>query len=321
MPAQQTRAVRTKPRPGWVYWFGLVIAFCLYWPIVQVLKLFGQWPRAMTRIMTNALGKFPDYAPTAADVFVCSYYKSGTNWALQICQQIAWRGQAQFAHIHDVVPWPDVPHRFSYGASLDDPGNAASPTGLRIIKTHLPARKVPYSEAARYLCIVRDPKDVFVSSYHFCRHTIAGPLMPSVHRWLDCFLSADAMFGPWAEHAAGYWEWRERPNVLFLTYEEMKRDLGMAVQQIARFMGVSLTPQELAAVVHKSSFGYMKSIERCFEANVATLPLWVRPRAAMIRRGEIGNCNEMLSAAQRSRIDDYCRQELARLGSSFPGTG
>jgi hypothetical protein len=318
---QKSRPIRTRLRPKWLYGLGLAIAYGLYWPFIQLLTLFGQWPRAMTRLMTKILGKFPDYVPTAADVFVCAYYKSGTNWALQICQQIAWRGQAQFTHIHDVVPWPDVPQRFHYGASLEDPVSAAPPTGLRVIKTHLPASKVPYSAAAHYLCIVRDPKDVFVSSYHFTRHTVAGPLMPSVERWLNCFLSGDAMFGPWAEHAAGYWEWRARPNVLFLTYEHMKRHPENAVTQIAGFMGVSLSPQELAAVVHKSSFPYMKSIEHCFEANVASQPLWVRSKGAMIRRGEVGKSDDLLSAAQRDRIDDYCRRDLARLHSTFPGVG
>jgi Sulfotransferase domain len=314
---KNTRAIRTRPRSAWLYGLGLLIAYGLYWPITKLLTLFGQWPRAMTRLMTKALGKFPTYAPTAADVFVCSYYKSGTNWALQICQQIAWRGQAQFTHIHDVVPWPDVPQRFRYGTSLDDPASASSPTGLRVIKTHLPSGKVPYSATARYLCVVRDPKDVFVSSYHFTRQTIAGPLMPSVELWLDCFLSADAMFGPWAEHAAGYWEWRVRRNVLFLTYEDMKRDLEKTVQQIAEFMGVNLSPQELAAVIHKSSFRYMKSIEHCFEANVASQPLWVRSGGAMIRRGEAGKSDDLLSESQRARVDSYCRADLQRLGSEF----
>jgi hypothetical protein len=38
----------------------------------------------------------------------------------------------------------------------------------------------------------------------------------------------------------------------------------------------------------------------------------------MIRRGERGKSNELLSAADQARIDDYWRAELARLRSDFP---
>lgn len=55
----------------------------------------------------------------------------------------------------------------------------AALTVLRVIKTHLEWDRLPYSPEARYICVLCDPKDAFVSSYFFIRDVIFGPLMPS----------------------------------------------------------------------------------------------------------------------------------------------
>jgi hypothetical protein len=96
----------------------------------------------------------------------------------------------------------------------------ASPTKLRVIKTHLAARYVPYCENSRYLIVVRDPKEILVSSYHFTAG-VAGPLMPKPDVWFALFLTRTfpLSFGStWAEHTAGYWALRHRPNVLVLRF-------------------------------------------------------------------------------------------------------
>jgi hypothetical protein len=38
----------------------------------------------------------------------------------------------------------------------------------------------------------------------------------------------------------------------------------------------------------------------------------------MIRRGERGKSNELLTSADQKRIDDHWRKELEKLGSDFP---
>ena len=254
---------------------------------------------------------FKGYQPTERDVFVCTYPKSGTNWAIQIAYQIAQRGRGEYEHIHDVVPWPDS--FLSNVAKLDDDATSPqNPTGLRVIKTHLWSEFVPYSPQAKYIVVARDPKDIFVSHYHF-QSGLLGPAMMSMNDLLELFLSDKW----WAHHLASYWPWRDRGNVLWLTFEEMKQDLKGTVLRIARLMEVALSEEELALVVEQSSFQYMKQIDHKF-APKRPFPLSRLTKPIMIRRGERGSASELLTHEQQAQIDRQMRAELQRLGCDFP---
>lgn len=285
-------------------------------PVTRLLALFGRWPRAFGGYMRRMLVRAGTYTPTDRDVLVCSYFKTGTNWTMQIALQVAYRGQAQFDHIHDLVPWIDMHPRARFAVpATDDSTWQHCPTGLRVIKTHAGFDHLAYSPKARYIWVVRDPKDVFVSSYHFIRSVALGRLMPTPAQWLDLFLSPHTPCGSWARHVDSGWRRRHEDNVLFLTYEDMKADLPAAVGQIAALMRVELSATEFASVVEQSSFAHMKAIDHKFD--MIELP-WTRPRGAMVRRGDRGSAGEMLDAAQMRRIDDYWRRELLQLGSDFP---
>ena len=313
MPASPwVRAKQGSPRVRAVVG---AIVLAIYVPVTKIMG--KRWARYVARVMNKYLCEFPrDYEPKESDVLVCSYFKSGTNWTMQMAVQIAYRGRAEFEHVHDLVPWPDSPERTRYALPLSEDGpRRTCPTALRIIKTHLAlGSHVPYGPA-RYIAVVRDPKDVFVSGYHFARATFLGRLMPTVADWLDVYLSPDTPIGSWAAHLASYWRERDKPNVLFLTYERMRSDLSGTVDTIAAFMGVELTADERAAVIERSTFQYMKGIGQKFDSPGAP---WAKAEGAMMRRGERGSSGELLTAEQQRRIDAYWQAELERLGCDFP---
>ncbi len=257
---------------------------------------------------------FARYVPTAHDVFVTTYSKSGTNWAMQMAVQIAWRGEAEFEHIHDLVAWPEA--HFAGIAPLHDPGpRERCPTGKRAIKTAMDAAFVPYQEDATYLTVLRDPKDVFVSAYHFIFNVFDLFDDVTLEEWLALFLSPQFPAGSWAKHTASYWAWRDRPNVAVLLFSELKRDLEGTVRRVSQTMRVPLSDAEVARVAERCSFEHMKHDEARF---APPRMLFTRQRATMVRAGKVGGSGELLTREQQAAIDRHFRRELAELGSDFP---
>ena len=248
---------------------------------------------------------------------VCCHIYILHFFMMQIAHQLAFHGEAEFEHIHCMVPWPDsAPQMGKYAIPVGDPSVwMASPEKKRVIKTHLNWELIPYSENARYMMVIRDPKDVFVSNYHFVKGIFPG-FVPSLETWYQLYLSGKIPIGgSWAVNTAGYWAQRHRPNVLIESFKAMKRDLPGTVRRVAAFMNVPAADNITEKVCAKASFEYMKGIDAKF--GVWAMFPWQTP-STMIRKGARGGSSELLTREQQRRIDQTFQAELKNLGSDFP---
>jgi hypothetical protein len=292
-------------------------------PVMRGLRLFGGDDRFLQSMgkreqqRLQAHNPFGNYVATKHDVFVAVYVKSGTNWTMQITHQLLNHARAEFDHIHSVVPWPDAPPFLGkYAIPIDDPSVwMASPEQKRVIKSHLNWDFLPYSDDARYILVIRDPKDVIVSSYFFLRDVFFRSAMPSVNAWVKSSFVGSAGLYSWAEHSAGYWAQRHRPNVLILSFKSMQRDLQSAVLKIAKFLDVNVPEETIAEVCRKSSFAYMKTIDERFAPE--RVHPWGR-KVTMMRKGLQGGSSELLTLEQQRAVDAHFMAELKRLGSDLP---
>jgi hypothetical protein len=245
--------------------------------------------------------------PDARDVFVATQMKCGTTWMQQIVYEVLSRGRGDLGdtghrHLYALSPW--VESRQS--VALDD-APRIGPRQQRLLKTHMPADLVPWSPAARYIYVARHPVACFASTVDFLR-LLTGPLAPPAPELLDWFLSDRMYWRPWPDHVAGWWDQAtERPNVLFVHYEEMLADLPRAVARVAAFLDVPLAPAELEAVVGKSSFAYMKAHEERFEMAPPSL---LTGAGSYLPSGSRARERE-LDEVSRQRILAYCRERLA----------
>jgi len=296
-------------------------------PLVRGFEAAGRADRMLafmgeqSRRQQEQKNPFRGYAPGPQDVFVMTYAKSGTNWMLQIAQQLIHHAKADFDHIHDVVPWPDTEAMPAFLRRYAIPLTQATdweraPERKRVIKTHFNWELLPYSPEARYIAVVRDPKDVFVSNYFFVRDGVYGAAMPTPATWYRSFLSKNFVLGgSWAVNAAGYWAERHRPNVLILSFKSMKHDLRSAVRRVAAFLEITADEAVIDEVCRLSTFDYMKRIDHKF--HMGKMIPW-RKEGAMMRKGTQGGSSELLSPVQQREIDAHFQAELKALGSDLP---
>ena len=264
-----------------------------------------------------------DFAFRDDDIVIATYGKAGTTWTQQIVGQLVFAGAEDIA-VHDISPWLDL------RAPLTPVKHAmlAAQTHRRFIKTHLPVDALAFSPRAKYLYIGRDGRDVAVSLYnHHARATDGwfqmlndtpgrvGPPMPppaaSAGEAFETWLRDDgAPFWPFFSSVRTWWEVRALPNVLFVHYADLKRDLAGHMRRIADFLGITLAPAEWAAAVEHCTFEYMRAHgDRTVPAGGK---MWRDGAAAFLHRGEAGRWRELLTPAQG---EAYAARALAELGA------
>jgi len=319
-----TSTYTRKPPPLPVRYGFAAVMYGFVTPMLWASEKMGRADRMFESMRARQLRQleksnpFKEYVPGKQDVIVATYPKSGTNWMMQIAHQLNYNGKGEFDHIHCVVPWPDVmpPFMRGYAIPLEQADHwKTSPGQKRVIKTHYDWSLLPHSDEARYIMVIRDPKDVFVSSYHFVKEIMFGRAMPSVDTWFQTFLSSGIMGFSWPGNTASYWEQRHRPNVLVMSFKSMKRDLRATVVKVAEFLDLHPTDEVIDEVCRQSSFEYMKRIDEKFRP--WQVGPW-RPEPTMIRRGKQGGSSELMSPEQQRQMDAHCMAELKRLNCDLP---
>lgn len=254
------------------------------------------------------------YQPKSDDVFVATQMKCGTTWMLHLVYQVLRRGEGDLVEtgstLHAVCPW--IEGRKT--VSLADAPLIGSERPARVIKTHFPASHCPYNPDARYIYVARHPVSCFASCADFIAEN-AGRLAPPRELIEQWFCSDQLMWwGTWPSHVHGWWDLsRRRDNVLFVRFEDMKRDLAGVVREVTRFLNrAPLSEAELAQVVRKCGFDYMQEHHEAFEMHP---PQLLGSDARLFIRGTADRYQDVPEAMRR-RILAWCADRLKE--SEFP---
>lgn len=195
------------------------------------------------------------YEAHPEDVFVVTYPKCGTTWL----QYILW------AIFNDGVPPVNSQDFFSKMPFLEACGHIGRTPRPIAIKTHLPFQKQPYSKQAKYLYLSRNPYDCCVSYFYGIKVAPAYAFEEGTfEEFLDMFLEGKVEFGDYFENLLSWYEHRHDANVLFMTYEDLKKDTEGAVLKIADFLGkdhgerLRNDPDIVARILHACSSESMK---------------------------------------------------------------
>ncbi|MCJ2178189.1 sulfotransferase domain-containing protein [Novosphingobium album (ex Hu et al. 2023)] len=263
------------------------------------------------------------------DVVISVPAKSGTTWTMNIVHQLLTGGTSDFRDIYEEVPWiefvayPGQPHQEVLDR-LD-----AMPHGTRrAFKTHSAPPVVPFLESApapdvKYIVVVRNPEEALVSFRPFIekhsdewfelwgmpREAMARPDFASFYEEVieRSGMHEHAFFG----FLNAWWPLRERNNVLFLHYADMKGDHEGSIRKIAEFLKIEPTEEQWPKILAYTSFPWMKQHEDKFEASTAgRVP--ILKSGAMIRKGEAGD-------AKSDGMTDEISRHLRAVGERVCG--
>ncbi|XP_059670487.1 cytosolic sulfotransferase 12-like isoform X1 [Cornus florida] len=188
----------------------------------------------------------------------------------------------------------------------------------RLFRTHMPYAMLPDSiktSGCKIVYITRDPKDTVLSLWHFMNSIRKPEERPfPLNEFFESFCKGLHPFGPFHDHVLGYWkESMMRPEkILFLRYEDMKRDTSGQVKKLASFLGRPFAKEEeVAKVVWMCSFERLKNLE--VNKN-GVEPDAGFPKSAYFRLGVVGDWKNSLSMEMKKQLDEITCNKLEGSG-------
>ncbi|XP_068919856.1 sulfotransferase 1A1-like isoform X4 [Petaurus breviceps papuanus] len=142
----------------------------------------------------------------------------------------------------------------------------------RLLKTHLPLSLLPQALLDRKIKIIymaRNAKDVAVSYFNFYKMAKVHPDPGTWEDFLETFMTEKVSYGSWYQHVKEWWELRKQYPLLYLFYEDMKKDPKREIQKITEFVGQPLPEDILDQIVQQTSFKKMKENPM---TNYSTIP-------------------------------------------------
>ena len=237
-----------------------------------------------------------------SDIVLCSFPKTGTTWLKALSFAIATR--KRFGDISTTNPLlTTVPHECIpfLEADLIQNSDNRDPE-LPLFATHLSYTCLPKSileSRCKIVYICRDPKDTFVSLWHFLDKflgTRERKQQLCFELEFERFCQGKSSYGPFWDHVLAFWNASlgSPERVLFLKYEDMKKDTLFYIKRLAHFLnqpfskqeeneGVPQKIMELCSFDNLSRLEVKKSGKHCAETDIGV------NNSAYFRKGEVGD--------------------------------
>ena len=241
------------------------------------------------------------------DVWIASYMKSGTTWLQQIVRLIRNNGEKSDMKLDFAVPWLEGSSKFLPEFDLD---KMPLP---RAFHSHFPYSLLPcgppHTTPCKYIYVVRNPKDVAVSLYFYTRLTIPYFRDMSWEAFWKQYIEEGFEYGNYFDHLQSWLPHTTDQNVLFLKYEEMKKDLQEAVSRIASFIGVALPSDTITKIAQATSFENMKQDDTANKGWREDFKL-ENGGSLFMRKGHVGDWKNFLTTEQSEEMDSICTQRV-----------
>ena len=243
------------------------------------------------------------------DVFIATYPKCGTTWMQQIVKLMANNGVENGIDSDVFIPFIEL-------MSLEEVESMSSP---RFFKSHLPYHQMPgggdpANTKARYIYIMRNPKDAAVSMLGHMKRWLPPQVPITWESYFEDFAKGEIPYGSFHAHFLGWWSHRDSANIFIVTYEQMKRDLLSVIKSVSTFLGYNLTDDVIGKIAEQTTFDNMKKNPA---ANKVHMDSVLPGEGEFMRKGVIGDWKNTFTEEQSARIDAIVADKLGDSGIVF----
>jgi hypothetical protein len=181
----------------------------------------------------------------------------------------------------------------------------------RLFKSHAPFDR----RYGRVIYIVRDPRDVAVSFYHFRKKRGIVEVGYPIEEHVAEFLNGMHVYGTWGEHVGGWMGARERRDDFhWLRYEDMHIDAPQTLRNATQFLGLSVSDDTIQRAVRRSSADRMRELEQEAENDDKPVILQGDGDQPFVRKAKSEGWKEELPASCARDIEDAWGALMERFG-------
>jgi len=236
------------------------------------------------------------------DIFLVSFPKSGNTWTRFLLANLRYPEQpATFANIDQLIPDPTSTNKRDFDR-MQRP---------RIIKSH----ECFDPRYPRVIYIVRDPRDVVVSQYHYHRKIRKIENDSPMEKFVTRFLAGETCpHGSWGQNVITWLATSEGdPRFLLLRYEDMVADAARELAKVGAFLNLSVSPGQIAQAVERSSADRMRKLEKT-QTDLHGLTKGSRKDLSFVRAAGSGGWRSDLSPSLAARVEAAWGPLMRHLG-------
>jgi len=281
----------------------------------------------------------------SGDVVIAVGTKCGTNWLMTTVHELRTLKLPrlrEFEDISDVTPWaefayfplenPEERRTMRWG----EPGRPESWNSteykFRAFKSHffpsgvqpkddndkqfavLPVRE---RRDVKFIAMTRKSEDVLFSLFpFFATHgeefrKLWGGFPPIFHDFQDVIeFSHPREMIAITEYARLWWNFRHEPNVLLLHYTDFYKNPTETIEQIAAFIGVQVTEQDVEFVRTRTSIDFMKARDDKYSYRAGRNRDIRVIEGTLVRAGGTGDYEKVMTKAQQSIWEKHVQDRL-----------
>ncbi|KAM8945299.1 sulfotransferase 6B1-like [Pelodytes ibericus] len=230
------------------------------------------------------------------DFLIATYPKCGTNWAMQILQEVLFSIHKREITVDQAMLELGKPEKVEILKGKSSP---------RLFASHLYYDELPksyFEKKAKILIILRNPKDTAVSYYHFSNSNAILPSFDSWDLFFKAYMEGKVCWGSYFDYSLAWNKHIDDKNIMAVTFEDMKEDFQLQLQNISDFFGLNLTKEQITLVENKTTFKSMQEKSKNTHGAMSN---------AFFRKGEIGDWKNYFTEEQSKEVDAKFEASLA----------